>query len=338
LRTLAQIADHLNGVWHGNANHAIFSFASLHRAKSTDIAYYDAKIPIHLLQATQAGAVLLKEEHVACCSTNAIIVDNPFAAMHIIKDLLSYVPMSDFTIHPSAVIHPTAKVASGVSIGAFTVIGEHVELSTGVIIGDNSVIEMLVTIKENCRVGHGVKISAGVSLGEQVVIHSGAVIGTTPFNFIKAHGTWHAEPSVGGVIIGDRVVIGSNTVVCKGSLGDTYIDEGVCIDNLVQIANDVMIGKNTAIAGSATIGSYVHIGADCIIGGASTLASNVSLADDVVITGMSAVNKSITKPGIYSSGTIAHEHQRWRKNASRFKRLDDYINKLNQLEKKLEHI
>lgn len=338
MRTLAQLADHLNGVWHGNANHAVFTLASLHRAKSTDLAYYDAKIPIHLLQSTQAGAVLLKDEHLSSCSTNAIIVDNPLAAMHKIKDLLSDTPTIDFTIHPTAVIHPTAKIAARVSIGAYTVIGKHVELAAGVVIGNNSTVEASVTMKENCRIGHGVKIAAGVSLGELVIIHPGSVIGATPFNYMKAHGTWHSEPSVGGVIIGDRVIIGSNTVVCKGSLSDTYIDEGVCIDNLVQIANDVMIGQNTAIAGSATIGSYVHVGADCIIGGASTLASNISLTDDVVITGMSAVNKSITKPGIYSSGTLAHEHQRWRKNASRFKRLDDYINKLNQLEKKLEKI
>ena len=119
----------------------------------------------------------------------------------------------------------------------------------------------------------------------------------------------------------------------RGTLKDTFIGEGVQIDNLVQIAHDVRIGAYSAIAGCVAIGAYAQIGKHCIIGGASTIAANVYLSNDVVITGMSTVNKTLLKQGIYTSGTMVCEHRRWRRNAARFRRLDEYIARLCRLEK-----
>jgi UDP-3-O-[3-hydroxymyristoyl] glucosamine N-acyltransferase len=336
LLTITELAKHLNGVWHGNANHAISNISSLSRARSKDLTYFDNIIFQDLLESTSAGVVLLKPEHLLLCPVNSIVVSNPSEAMN--HSLQYLKPSSKYIseIHPSAQIDPTAQLGTGVSVGANTVIAATVQIANDVRIGANSFIGTGVQIDASTEIGFGVVIHEGCRIGRNVVINSGCIIGASPFNYLKQHGSWQQGPVVGGVIISNGVHLGANTVIDKGSLGDTYLAHGVCIDNLVQIAHDVIIGPNTAIAGCAAVGAQAQIGADCIIGGASCIAAHVQLANDVVITGMSTVSKSITKAGIYSSGTLAHEHQRWRRNAARFRRLDDYIMKLSSLEKKIE--
>jgi UDP-3-O-[3-hydroxymyristoyl] glucosamine N-acyltransferase len=335
LLTIAQLADYLGGVWHGNANHAIFSLSSLSRSTSKDVAYFDNLLLHESLTATMAGVVLLKSEHLPLCPVNSIVVPNPLAAMSVAAKHLLPIRKNTLEIHPTAQIHQSAQLGNGVSIGANTIIGEQVQLDEGVCVGANSIIESCVKIGSSSQIGSGVIIHSGCVLGQNVLLNSGCIIGASPFNYMKHHGSWKQGPVVGGVIIANGVHIGANTVIDRGTLGDTYIAQGVCIDNLVQIAHDVIIGSNTAIAGCAAIGAYSQIGSDCIIGGASCIAANVQLANDVVITGMSTVSKSIIKSGIYSSGTLVHEHDRWRRNAARFRRLDEYIAKLGVLERKI---
>jgi UDP-3-O-[3-hydroxymyristoyl] glucosamine N-acyltransferase len=335
LPTLAELADHLDGVWHGNASHAIFSFSSLTRATPKDIAYYDNAALQDILEKSSAGVVILKAEHQHLFPGNTIVVANPLEAM---KQAVQFftIPKPQFSgIDASAVIHPSAQLGKNVAIGAYTVVGENTKLADGVSIGSNTVIEAAVRIGQNSQINHGVIIHRGSILGSEVVIHSGCIIGASPFNYTKQHGHWEAGFSVGAVIIANQVQIGANSVIDSGALSDTYLGAGVCIDNLVHIGHDVIVGKNTIIAACATLGAFVHIGEDCIIGGASCIAAHVHLQDDIVITGMSTVSKSIIKSGIYSSGTLVHEHRRWRRNAARFKRLDDYIMKLKALEKRV---
>ncbi|RUR20011.1 UDP-3-O-(3-hydroxymyristoyl)glucosamine N-acyltransferase [Legionella sp. km535] len=335
--TLAQLADILNGVWHGNASHAIFGLSSLARATSRDVAYFDNPLLYNTLGHTAAGAVILKAEHVHLCPVNSIAVSNPLASMTEAVKLFSSAQSPNSGIHETARIHHSAQIGNQVSIGAYSVIGEDVHIADGVILGSNTVIESAVSIGKDSRIGCGVMIHSGCRLGRNVRINSGCIIGSAPFNYFKHHGVWQQGPDVGAVILSDEVHLGANTVIDRGALGDTYLAEGVCVDNLVQIAHDVFIGSNTAIAGCAAVGAYAHIGSDCIIGGASSIAANVRLGENIVITGMSTVSKSIVKSGIYSSGTMAHEHNRWRKNAARFKRLDDYITRMGALEKKLRN-
>lgn len=309
--------------------------ASLTRARAHDLAYYDNPIFAQALSNTAAGAVLLKAEHHHAYSGNVIIVTNPLQAMIKATQYLSQQESRTAGIAASAQIHPSAKLGQDVTIGAYSVVGAGVQLSEGVVLGAHSVIEAGVHIGKNSHIANNTVIHAGTQIGAHVVIHSGTVVGAAPFNYVKQHGYWVQDPVVGGVILADKVHLGANTVIDRGTLGDTYLAEGVCVDNLVQIAHDVVIGTNTVVAGCAGIGAYAQIGADCIIGGASSIAAYVHLAADVVITGMSTVSKSIAKSGIYSSGTLVHEHKRWRRNAARFRRLDDYINRLGAVEKKL---
>ncbi|KTC86106.1 UDP-3-O-[3-hydroxymyristoyl] glucosamine N-acyltransferase [Legionella drozanskii LLAP-1] len=341
--TLAELAHHLDGCLHSNAEQSIRGVASLSRATSSDLTYFDNLVMLQLLDKTQAGVVLLTAGHVHYCPVNSIVVANPLESMAIAADLFALAINHHEGIHPKASISPAALLGEQIAVGANTVIADSVKLGDGVKIAANCVIEEGVNIGPYSTIGSGVYIHSGSKLGAHVVIENGVILGAAPFNSIKKQGRWHSGAAVGGVVIADYVQLGANTVVARGSLGDTYIGEGVHIDNLVHIAHDVTIGKNTAIAGCAAIGAYTQIGADCIVGGASCIAAHVHLADDVVITGMSTVSKSLSKAGVYSSGIIVSEHQQWRRNAARFRRLDDYIIRLARLEKEynkknMEHI
>lgn len=331
--TLAELAHRLNGCLHGNAEQPISGVASLSCATSTDLAYFDNTMMLQLLEKTQAGAVLLATGHAKYCPVNSIVVTNPLLSMTIAAEMLPQEIERQEGIHPTARIASSAILGKRIAIGANTVIGDSVIIGDGVSIAANCVIEEGVSIGPHTVIHSGVSVHRGSKMGAYVLVESGVVLGAIPFNSLKAQGRWHSGIAVGGVVIADYVRLGANTVVTRGSLGDTYIDEGVHIDSLVQIAHDVVIGKNTAIAGCAAIGAYTRIGSHCIIGGASCIAAHTHLVDDIVITGMSTVTKSLSKAGIYSSGTVVSKHDQWRRNAARFRRLDDYIIRLTKLEK-----
>ncbi|MBN9229836.1 MAG: UDP-3-O-(3-hydroxymyristoyl)glucosamine N-acyltransferase [Legionella sp.] len=331
--TLAQLAKKLNGMLCGNAEHVITSYASLSRAQLPDVSYYESHLPHILLQQTKAGVVLLKESHALQCQQNYIVVESPQKAIeHLISLLPQPLPEPSRGISASARIHSTALVSDDAVIGDHVLIGPGVKLASGVTIGAHTVIEAHVTIGELTQIASHVTIHPHCQIGANVLINSGCVLGASPFNYAKQRGQWLQEPVVGGVIIADKVHIGANSVIDRGTLNDTYIGEGVVIDNLVQIAHDVIIGPHTSIAGCAAIAAFASIGADCIIGGASTIAAHVHINENIVITGTTPVVKSLKKPGIYSAGILVDEHNRWRKNASRFNRLDDYISRLKKLE------
>jgi UDP-3-O-[3-hydroxymyristoyl] glucosamine N-acyltransferase len=251
--------------------------------------------------------------------------------MQQVSELFSQPPCDGVAIDKTAHIHPSASIGEGVHIGAHSVVGEGVVIHDDVRIGEHCVIEPFVTVGAGSVLSHRVVVHHHVLLGQYVTVQTGVVIGALPFAFQKNKGTWQAQAALGGVTVADNVHLGANMVIDRGTVGDTFIAHGVCIDNLVQVAHDAYIGDNTLIAGCAAIGAHAWIGADCIVGGGCGIASFVRLADDVVITGMSTVAKSILKSGVYSSGTMIHEHNRWRRNVARFKRLDDYMIKLTAL-------
>jgi UDP-3-O-[3-hydroxymyristoyl] glucosamine N-acyltransferase len=335
LLTLEQLAQLLDGVGYGNTHHAISNLSSLSRATEGDIVYFDNPLLQAELQTTKAGIVLLKSEYLTLCPVNAIVVSDPLSAIKKAADLLPQNASKLSSIAQTATVHPSAQLGNEVCIGPYAVIDAQVFIGDGVTIGAHSIIESSVTIGKKSYIDTHVTIHKHTKLGEEVSINSGCVVGSSPFNYLKEQGVWQQGLTLGGVTIADQVHIGANTVIDQGTVGDTYLAKGVCIDNLVHIAHDVYIGAHTAIAGCATIGAHVVISADCIIGGASCIAAFVRIVDNVVVSGMSTVSKSIRKAGIYSSGTLAHEHQRWRKNAARFRRLDEYINKLSVLERKI---
>ncbi|MDI1353098.1 MAG: LpxD N-terminal domain-containing protein [bacterium] len=196
--TVAQLANSFDGVWHGNADHAIYGISSLSRANSKEIAYFDHPLLLSMLQSTRAEVLLLKAPFQTTCPVNSIVVTNPRAVM---LSVTSFVPANTFvsTIHPTAQIHYSVHLGNHATVGAYAVIGEGVQLADQVVLGAHSVIEPEVVIGYKTQIGSHTHIHSKSHIGKLGVIGAGCVIGGSPFNYLKEHGTWQQGLTVGGV-------------------------------------------------------------------------------------------------------------------------------------------
>ncbi len=333
MKTLAELAQHVDGRVEGNAELRISSVATLEDAREGAITFVASSRYCRSLPKTRASAVILGEADVALCPVSAIVVDNPYLAYAKIASLLYP------CIHPGGFIHPTAVVAASANISdsAFiaqnVVIGEQVEVAAGVVIGSGSVISDHCNIGKNTSLLANVTLCTGVTVGERVLVHPGAVIGADGFGIANDKGTWIKIPQLGSVRIGDDVEIGANTTIDRGALNDTIIEEGVKLDNLIQIAHNVEIGAHTVVAACVGIAGSTKIGRHCAFGGMVGISGHIEIVDNVQVTGMSMVTKSIVKAGVYSSGIPLQGNLEWRKTAVLLKQLNHMQKRIKQLEK-----
>ena len=188
-----------------------------------------------------------------------------------------------------------------------------------------------VTIGADTRLVANVTLCNSVVFGERCLVHPGVVIGADGFGLAPADGEWLKVPQLGGVRIGNDVEIGASTTIDRGAIEDTVIEDGVKLDNQIQIGHNVRIGAHTAIAGCSGISGSTTIGARCMLAGMVGVAGHLTICDDVVVTGRSFVNSSIRKPGYYSGGITVDETTRFRKNAARFHRLDELARAVRRL-------
>jgi len=332
IRTLGQLAEHVGGHIYGDANCKISGVATLQNAKSGHITFLANPRYTRFLAATEASAVILAEEHRAACTTNALVVADPYLSYARIASLLSPPAAPRHGRHSSAVVEAGSRVDPGAWIGPHSVIEEDVEIGAGVVIGPGCMVGRGSHIGAGSYLVANVTVCHGSRIGQRVTLHPGVVIGSDGFGLANDGGNWVKVPQLGGVIIGDDVEIGANTTVDRGALDDTVIEDGVKLDNQIQVAHNVYIGAHTAIAGCTGIAGSARIGARCTIGGGVGIVGHTEIADDVHITGMSFVAHSIRKPGVYSSGTPLEANREWRRNYARFHQLDDMARRLRKLE------
>ena len=200
--------------------------------------------------------------------------------------------------------------------------------------------EMVVAIVVIATIGSVLKarvtLGEGCAVGERCIIHSGAVIGADGFGFAPNQGAWEKIEQLGAVRIGNDVEIGANTCIDRGALADTVIEDGVKLDNLIQIGHNVRIGRNTAIAGCVGVAGSATIGAHCTIGGAAMILGHLTLGDHVNISAGSFVSRSILKPGLYSGIFPIDDNAAWEKNAATLKQLHKLRERIKALETKNE--
>ena len=168
----------------------------------------------------------------------------------------------------------------------------------------------------------------GVTIGKRCLLHSGAVVGGDGFGFAREGPEWVKVPQLGGVTIGDDVEIGANTTVDRGAVEDTVIEDGVKMDNQVQIAHNARIGAHTVMSAFSGVAGSTRVGARCLFGGAVVVVGHLTICDDAVFTFRTAVLRSVTEPGTYSGTLGAQEAGLWRRNAARFRALDETVRKL----------
>ena len=311
--TLADIAQRIGASVSGDASIRIEGLASLQHAKPCHLAFLSNSKYKSQLASTQAGAVIVREADMADYNGVALIVADPYAAFAQLSRLFDKTPKLPPGIHPSAMIAPSARIAATAAIGAYVVIEDGVEVSEHVIIESHSYIAQNVTIGAGSWLDKHVVVQHHCVIGEQVRIHANTVIGGDGFGFAPYQGGWYRIAQLGRVVIHDDVRIGANCSIDRGALDDTVLCKGVIIDNLVQIAHNVVIGDNTAVAAKVGIAGSTTIGKNCIIGGAVGIAGHLDICDQVQLTGMSMVTRSINKPGVYSSGTGISENNQWKR-------------------------
>lgn len=333
--TLAQLAKHVNAELKGNGDCEIHSVATLQNAGQGQISFFTNRKYKVQLQETRASAVILQPDFVSDCPVNAVIVNNPHAAYARIAQLLYPVSNVATGIHPSALIAADATIADSASIGANVVIDSGTVIEDHVFIGANTCIGKHSHIGTASRILANVTICDNVTIGERVILHPGVVIGADGFGQAYDAGVWVKVPQVGGVRLGDDVEIGANTTVDRGAIEDTIIEEGVKLDNQIQIAHNVRIGAHTVIAACTGIAGSTKVGRHCMIAGKVAIAGHLSIADNVSITGMSLVTKSILESGSYSSGIPVENTAIWHRVHARLKQLDDMAKRLQHIEKKL---
>jgi len=238
-------------------------------------------------------------------------------------------------IHASAVVDAGARVDPSASIGALAVIDAGAVVGANAVVGPHCVIGAGAQVGPGTRLAAHVTLGAGCRIGARGIVHSGAVIGADGFGFAPHEGTWVKIEQLGGVRIGDDVEIGANTCVDRGALDDTVIEDGVKIDNLVQIAHNVHIGAHSALAGCVGISGSVTIGAHCTFAGGSGAAGHVTLADNVHVSAFTVVSRSLREPGVYSGMFPIDDNAAWEKNAATLRQLHSLRSRVRTLEKKM---
>ena len=334
--SLRDIAEELGAQVHGDENCRIDRVATLADAEPGGISFLANRRYRSQLLTTRASAVILEAEFLSSCPVSALVVSNPYLGYARVAALLAPEQPVPAGIHPSAYVSDRATVDASACIGPQAVVENQASVGARSHIGPGCVIDRGATIGDDCTLKANVTICHHVRIGDRALLHPGVVIGADGFGIANNGGVWVKVPQLGAVVIADDVEVGANTTIDRGALGDTVIEEGVKLDNLIQIGHNVRIGAHTAIAAGVAIGGSATIGKRCTIGGAASVAGHLELADDVHLTATSAVSKSISEPGLYSSGMPIQDNRTWRKNIVRLRQLDEMAKRLKDLEKKLD--
>ncbi|HKK55883.1 UDP-3-O-(3-hydroxymyristoyl)glucosamine N-acyltransferase [Marinobacter sp.] len=333
---LSEIVAGLGAELRGDPDTEIVGLATLQSALPGQISFLANPSYVRHLADTRASAVIMSASVADQYPGNALILENPYFAYATLSHWFDPAPVAAPGIHPSAVVAPSAWVDDTASIGPQSVIEDDVVIGKGVVVGAGSIIGARCQLGEHSLLRPRVTLAHDVVIGKRCHILSGAVVGSDGFGLANEKGAWHRIAQIGRVVLADDVEVGANTTIDRGALDDTYIGNGVKLDNQVHIAHNVIIGDHCALAGKVGIAGSTRIGSHCVFGGACGVVGHVTIADNVHLTGMTMVTGDISEPGVYSSGTGSDTNRQWRKNAVRFRQLDSMARRIKDLEKKLE--
>ena len=286
------------------------------------------------LLTTKAAAVVLAETDVEDCPVAALISTDPYATYARIAGALHPPEAHAPGVHSSAVVHDSATVSNSAHISANAVVGEDCSIADGVYVGSGCVLGKRCSVGANSQLLSNVSLVEDVRIGERTIIHSGAVIGSDGFGHARHESAWIKVPQVGGVVVGNDVEIGANTAIDCGAIDDTVIEDGVRLDNLIQVGHNVRIGAHTAMIGPTAIAGSATIGKRCMISGLVGVVGHVTVCDDVVITPQVLITKDIDEPGIYSATFGAQKDMDWKRMVARFRRLGTLEKRVAELEVK----
>jgi UDP-3-O-[3-hydroxymyristoyl] glucosamine N-acyltransferase len=336
---LSELARLTSATIEGNGDDIdISGAAGLDEAKAGEVTFLANPRYTPRVNSTAASAIYLAEDAKIEKQICVLRANDPYLAYTRALRLFHPDTALEPSVHPSAVIDETARIAAGVAIGAGAVLGRNVEIAEGVQIYPN------VTIYEDVKIGKDSVIHSGVAirersvLGERVVIHNNAVIGCDGFGYAKDENKhWLKIPQTGRVVIEDDVEIGAGTTIDRASVGESRIGRGTKLDNLVQIGHSCTVGEDSLLCAQVGLAGSSHIGSRVILAGQAGVAGHLTIGDDVVLTAKSATSHDVPA-GKMISGIPAFDNRDWLRSTAAFRRLGEMQRTIRGLERRLAQL
>jgi len=335
-----QIAALLDGIITGDPEVTISGPSKIEEGLSGTITFLANPKYKDYIYSTRASIVLVDNTFIPDQPVipTLIFVENVYVALAVLMEKFNSGVSIDLGIASSAIVHPSTVIGTGVYVDHHVIIkpnveiGDHTKIYGQVFIGDN------VKIGKNVTFHPGVKIYHNCFIGNNCIIHANAVIGSDGFGFVKdSDGNYKKIPQTGNVVIEDDVEIGSNTVIDRASMGSTKIMKGVKLDNLIQIAHNVTIGENTAIAAQSGVAGSTQIGGNCIIGGQVGIVGHIQIADGAMVQAQSGISASVKSPNAKLYGSPAIEYTNYLKSYALFRRLPEIAQQLRTLQSGIDN-
>jgi len=334
-----QIADFLKGTVVGNPDIKVNNISKIEEGKPGTLTFLSNPKYAQYIYTTEASIVLVNNDFVPESEIKATLVkvENSYNALANLLNLVEQSKPQKKGMDSLAFISASASLSDFAYVGAFAFIGENVKIGDSakiyphVFIGDNVVIGNNVVIYPGARIYHDCQI------GNNCVIHSGAAIGADGFGFAPdENGDYKKIPQIGNVIIEDNVEIGANTCIDRATMGSTLIKQGVKIDNLIQIAHNVEVGKNTVLAAQTGIAGSTKIGENCMFGGQVGVSGHLQISDGTKLGAQAGVNSSIKTPNQAMQGTPAMPYMLFMKSSAIARRLPEMQKTISELQKEIE--
>ena len=333
-----ELAALLGGELVGHGDLPILRIGPLAGADASTVSFLANVRYAAQLSASAAGCVLVSAQLRDAVSQrpSAVLCADPYLAFARLTQwwAAQLRPQAAPGIHPSAVIEPGARVDASASIGAQAFVGAGAVIGARAVVGPQTVVEERAVVGDSSVLRARVVIGAGCRIGRRCILHSGAVIGADGFGFAPHEGTWVKIEQLGAVTVGDDVEIGANTCIDRGALEDTLLEDGVKLDNLIQIGHNVVVGAHTAMAGCVGVAGSARIGRHCTLGGGAIVLGHLELVDHVHVSAATVVSRSIRQPGQYSGVFPFDDNASWEKNAATLRQLHALRDRLRTLEKK----
>lgn len=336
--TVKQIADILGGEVEGNPEAEVWTLSKIEEGKQGSVSFLSNEKYTPYIYITQATVTIVPKNFIPEkeINTTLIKVEDSYGAFSKLLEFYEQNKPVKLGIGKNSVVSKTAVLGKNVYVGAFSYIGENVILGENTKIYPNVTIGDNVVIGDNTTIFSGVQIYSETRIGDDCIIHSGAIIGSDGFGFTpNKEGTYKKVPQIGNVVIEDNVDIGAATTVDRATLGSTIIRKGVKLDNQIQIAHNVEVGKNTVIAAQTGIAGSTKVGENCVIGGQVGIVGHITIGNNVKVQAQTGIARNV-KDNEVLQGTPALGYSDFNKSYVYFKNLPHLVSKINDLEKQIK--
>ncbi len=333
----SQIAEILEGTIIGNPDEEVSKLSKIEEGEKESLTFLANPKYLKYIYTTNASIVIVNDDFVSegTISSTLIKVKDAYKSFSTLLEYYNQVKMNKTGIEQPSFISDTATHGENLYLGAFSYMGENVKVGNNVKIYPNSYIGDNVTIGNDVVIFSGAKIYSDCIIGNNCVINSGVIIGADGFGFApNEKGEFHKVPQIGNVILEDNVDVGAATTIDRATLGSTIIRKGVKLDNQIQIAHNVDIGKNTVIAAQTGIAGSTKIGESCQIGGQVGIAGHIIIGNNVKVQAQSGIGRNI-KDNEALQGSPSFGYSDWNKSYVHFKNLPKLAKTIHKLEKKL---